>query len=52
MGIQLVSGRDLSPSMVSTVTIIVNEAAARQIGYKNRLVKLTIWGDKKVLSSA
>ena len=48
MGIQLVGGRDFSPEYgLDSNNYLVNEAAARQIGYKDPVGKeLTMWGDK------
>jgi predicted permease len=48
MGIQLVAGRDFDPSFsLDTSNYLVNEAAARKIGYKDPVGKeLTMWGDK------
>lgn len=51
MDIQLVEGRDFNPSFgMDTVNYLINEAAARQIGYKEPVGKeLTMWGDKGVI---
>ncbi|HJS52915.1 MAG TPA: ABC transporter permease [Chitinophagaceae bacterium] len=48
MGIQLIAGRDFDPSYsLDTMNYLVNEAAARKIGYKDPVGKeLTMWGDK------
>jgi putative ABC transport system permease protein len=48
MGIQLVEGRDFSPDYgLDSMNYLVNEAAARKIGYKEPVGKeLTMWGDK------
>jgi len=48
MGIQLIAGRDLSPEYsLDTNNYLINEAAARKIGYKDPVGKeLTMWGDK------
>jgi putative ABC transport system permease protein len=48
MGIQLVDGRDFDPSYsLDTMNYLVNEAAAKKIGYKDPVGKeLTMWGDK------
>jgi ABC-type antimicrobial peptide transport system permease subunit len=48
MGIELVDGRDFSPAYgMDTVNYLINEAAARQIGYREPVGKeLTMWGDK------
>ncbi|POY38562.1 hypothetical protein C3K47_03975 [Solitalea longa] len=48
MGIQLVNGRDFSNGYgTDTLNYLVNEAAARKIGYKDPVGKeLTMWGDK------
>ena len=48
MGIQLVTGRDFSTVFgTDTMNYLINEAAARQIGYKEPVGKeLTMWGDK------
>ena len=48
MGIQLIDGRDFSPAYsLDTMNYIINEAAARKIGYKEPVGKeLTMWGDK------
>ncbi len=48
MGIQLVEGRDFSPDYgTDTMNYLINESAARKIGYKDPVGKeLTMWGDK------
>jgi len=48
MGIQLIQGRDFSPEYgLDSMNYLVNEAAARKIGYKDPVGKeLTMWGDK------
>ena len=48
MGIQLFAGRDFSPDFsLDTMNYLINEAAARKIGYKDPVGKeLTMWGDK------
>lgn len=48
MDIKLLAGRDFDPSYsLDTMNYIVNEAAARKIGYKDPVGKeLTMWGDK------
>lgn len=48
MGIQLVQGRDFSPDYgLDSMSYLVNESAARKIGYKDPVGKeLTMWGDK------
>ncbi|HEY6503044.1 MAG TPA: ABC transporter permease [Chitinophagaceae bacterium] len=48
MGIQLVAGRDFDPGYgLDSMGYLVNEAAARKIGYKDPVGKeLTMWGDK------
>jgi ABC-type antimicrobial peptide transport system permease subunit len=48
MGIQLIAGRDLSPEYgLDSVGYLINEAAARKIGYRDPVGKeLTMWGDK------
>jgi ABC-type antimicrobial peptide transport system permease subunit len=48
MGIQLVAGRDFSPAFgLDSNNYLINEAAARQIGYKEPVGKeLTMWGVK------
>ena len=48
MGIELIGGRDFDPSYsLDTMNYLVNEAAARKIGYKDPVGKeLTMWGDK------
>ncbi|HET6766234.1 MAG TPA: FtsX-like permease family protein, partial [Chitinophagaceae bacterium] len=47
-GIELIGGRDFDPSFsLDTMNYLVNEAAARKIGYKDPVGKeLTMWGDK------
>jgi putative ABC transport system permease protein len=51
MGIQLVSGRDFSTDYgLDTMNYLVNEAAAKKIGYKDPVGKeLTMWGDKGMI---
>jgi len=48
MGIELVGGRDFDPSYsLDSMNYLINEAAARKIGYKDPVGKeLTMWGDK------
>lgn len=48
MGIELICGRDFDPSFsLDTMNYLLNEAAARKIGYKDPVGKeLTMWGDK------
>ncbi|MCF0073361.1 ABC transporter permease [Dyadobacter sp. CY261] len=48
MGIRLLDGRDFSPSFgTDTSNYLVNEAAAKKIGYKDPVGKeLTMWGKK------
>ena len=48
MGIELINGRDFDPSYsLDTSNYLINEAAARKIGYKEPVGKeLTMWGDK------
>ena len=48
MDIQLIAGRDFDPSYsLDTMNYLVNEAAARKIGYRDPVGKeLTMWGDK------
>ena len=48
LGIELIAGRDFDPSYsLDTMNYLVNEAAARKIGYKDPVGKeLTMWGDK------
>ena len=48
MGIELIGGRDFDPSFsLDTMNYLVNEAAARKIGYQDPVGKeLTMWGDK------
>jgi ABC-type antimicrobial peptide transport system permease subunit len=51
MGIQLVEGRDFSTEYgLDTMNYLVNEAAAKKIGYKDPVGKeLTMWGDKGMI---
>jgi predicted permease len=51
MGIQLVEGRDFSTAYgLDTMNYLVNEAAAKKIGYKDPVGKeLTMWGDKGMI---
>jgi len=51
MGIQLLAGRDFSPDFsLDTMNYLINEAAARKIGYKDPVGKeLTVWGDKGII---
>ena len=51
MGIQLVAGRDFSSEYgLDTMNYLVNEAAAKKIGYKDPVGKeLTMWGDKGMI---
>ena len=51
MGIQLAAGRDFSPDFsLDTMNYLINEAAARKIGYKDPVGKeLTMWGDKGII---
>jgi len=51
MGIQLLAGRDLSTEYgLDTMNYLVNEAAAKKIGYKDPVGKeLTMWGDKGMI---
>ena len=51
MGIQLVEGRDFSTDYsLDTMNYLVNEAAAKKIGYKDPVGKeLTMWGDKGMI---
>ena len=51
MGIQLIAGRDFNPTYsMDTLNYLVNEAAARKIGYKDPVGKdLTMWGDKGII---
>jgi len=51
MGIQLVDGRDFDPSYsLDTMNYLINEAAAKKIGYKEPVGKeLTMWGDKGMI---
>jgi putative ABC transport system permease protein len=48
MGIELLAGRDISPDYgLDSMNYLINEAAAKQIGYKDPVGKeLTMWGDK------
>lgn len=48
MGIKLIGGRDFDPSFsLDTMNYLVNEAAAKKIGYQDPVGKeLTMWGDK------
>ena len=48
MGIELIGGRDFDPSYsLDSMNYLVNEAAAKKIGYKEPVGKeLTMWGDK------
>ena len=48
MDIKLLAGRDFDPSYsLDTMNYLVNEAAARKIGYSDPVGKeLTMWGDK------
>lgn len=48
MGIQLLGGRDFDPSYgLDSMNYLVNEAAAKKIGYKDPVGKeLTMWGNK------
>ncbi len=48
MGIQLIAGRDFSPEYgLDSVGYLINEAAAKKIGYREPVGKeLTMWGDK------
>lgn len=48
MGIELVGGRDFSTQYgMDTMNYLINEAAAKKIGYKEPVGKeLTMWGDK------
>lgn len=48
MDIKLIAGRDFDPTFsLDTMAYLVNEAAARKIGYKDPVGKeLTMWGDK------
>ena len=48
MGIELVAGRDISPGYgLDSMNYLINEAAAKQIGYKDPVGKeLTMWNDK------
>ena len=51
MGIQLIGGRDFSPEYgLDSMNYLINEAAARKIGYKDPVGKeLTMWGDKGMI---
>ncbi|HEV8505819.1 MAG TPA: ABC transporter permease [Chitinophagaceae bacterium] len=51
MGIQMVAGRDFSNEYgLDTMNYLVNEAAAKKIGYKDPIGKeLTMWGDKGMI---
>jgi len=51
MGIQLVEGRDFSTEYgLDTMNYLVNEVAAKKIGYKDPVGKeLTMWGDKGMI---
>ncbi|WP_460637272.1 ABC transporter permease [Larkinella harenae] len=51
MGIRLKEGRDFSPAYtLDTTNYLINEAAARKIGYKNPVGKeLTFWGRKGII---
>jgi len=51
MGIELIRGRDFDPSFsLDTMNYLVNEAAARKIGYQDPVGKeLTMWGDKGMI---
>jgi putative ABC transport system permease protein len=51
MGIQLIAGRDFSNEYgLDTMNYLVNEAAAKKIGYKDPIGKeLTMWGDKGMI---
>jgi len=51
MGIQMVAGRDFSNEFgLDTMNYLVNEAAAKKIGYKDPVGKeLTMWGDKGMI---
>lgn len=48
MGVKLIAGRDFSPSYgTDTSGVLINEAAAKKIGYRDPVGKeLTIWGQK------
>ncbi|KAA0989608.1 ABC transporter permease [Dyadobacter aurulentus] len=48
MGVKLLDGRDFSPSFgTDTSNYLINEAAAKKIGYKDPVGKeLTMWGKK------
>ena len=48
MDIKLIAGRDFDPTFsLDTMAYLVNEAAARKIGYKDPVgQELTMWGDK------
>jgi len=51
MGIQMAAGRDFSNEYgLDTMNYLVNEAAAKKIGYKDPIGKeLTMWGDKGMI---
>jgi len=51
MGIQMAAGRDFSNEYgLDTMNYLVNEAAAKKIGYKDPVGKeLTMWGDKGMI---
>ena len=51
MGIQMVAGRDFGIDYgLDTMNYLVNEAAAKKIGYKDPIGKeLTMWGDKGMI---
>ena len=51
MGIELKGGRDFDPSYsLDTMNYLVNESAARKIGYNDPVGKeLTMWGDKGMI---
>ena len=51
MGIQMVAGRDFGNDYgLDTMNYLVNEAAAKKIGYKDPVGKeLTMWGDKGMI---
>jgi len=51
MGIQMAAGRDFSTEYgLDTMNYLVNEAAAKKIGYKDPVGKeLTMWGDKGMI---
>ncbi len=48
MGIEMIGGRDFDPSFsLDTMNYLINESAARKIGYTEPIGKeLTMWGDK------